>query len=111
MSDYSTYRDEASRDAVRAMGVNGEPGAAYPDLAFALPVPPAARGAVRSRGDRAMRYQGAPEDPDRGPGLSRAYVEHMWTVSLRLIDTGHTVTIVVGDLGDQQLAAGASSAG
>lgn len=104
LSDYSTYRDEASRDAVRAMGVNGEPGAAYPDLAFALPVPPV--GEVRSGHVviGAMRYEGAPEDPDRGPGLSRAYVEHMSDVSLRLIDTGHTVTIVVGDLGDQQLA-------
>lgn len=104
LSSCASYRDEESREAVRSMGVKGRPGDAFPDLAFALPVPVAAEVQPGHVVIGVMRYEGAPEDPDRGPGLALTYVEHMSEVIIRLVDSGRTVTLVIGDLGDQGLA-------
>lgn len=39
LAGYRSYRDEPSRDALRAMGVDTSRDEVYPDLAFALPTP------------------------------------------------------------------------
>ncbi|MFT2014352.1 polysaccharide pyruvyl transferase family protein [Streptomyces sp. 796.1] len=39
LAGYRSYRDEPSRDAMRAMGVDTARDQVYPDLAFALPTP------------------------------------------------------------------------
>ena len=104
LSSCSSYRDEESREAVSSMGVKGRPGDAFPDLAFALPVPAAVEVRPGHVVIGVMRYEGAPEDPHRGPALTRTYVEHMSEVIIRLVDSGRTVTLVIGDLGDQGLA-------
>jgi polysaccharide pyruvyl transferase WcaK-like protein len=99
-----TYRDEASRDAVRSMGVRGRLDGVYPDLAFRLPTPevgPERPGHVVLG---VMAFQGGPDDPSRGPGMVRAYVARASELVKRLVDEGRTVTIVVGDLADHDLA-------
>ena len=53
LSHYCSYRDEGSREAVRAMGVTGELGEVFPDLAFSL----AGRRAA-SRSDRVTSSSG-----------------------------------------------------
>jgi polysaccharide pyruvyl transferase WcaK-like protein len=99
-----TYRDEASRDAVRSMGVRRRLGGVYPDLAFRLPAP----GAGPERPGHVvlgvMAFQGGPGDPSRGPGMVRSYVTRMTELVTRLVDEGRTVTIVIGDLADHGLA-------
>jgi len=103
LAHYRSYRDDGSRQAVRAMGVSRAPGAVFPDLAFALPVPTASvRPGHVVIG--VMAYQGAPEDPDRGPDVLRSYVEHMSQLVARLLDDGATVSLVIGDVADFALA-------
>ena len=104
LAHYCTYRDEESRDAVRAMGVRGRLGRSYPDLAFALRTPD-------ERPERAghvvigvMVYYGAPDDPDRGPAVLRTYVDHTVDLVTMLVDDGRTVSLVVGDVADTGVA-------
>ena len=51
-----------------------------------------------------MAYQGAPDDPDRGPAVLRAYVDHMAQLVTRLLDDGGSVSLVIGDVADFGLA-------
>lgn len=39
LATYRSYRDDISRDAMRAMGVDTSRDQVYPDLAFSLPTP------------------------------------------------------------------------
>lgn len=103
LAHYRSYRDDGSRSAVRSMGVTRAPGEVFPDLAFSLPVPtaPVRPGHVVIG---VMAYQGAPDDPDRGPAVLRAYVDHMAQLVTRLLDDGGTVGLVIGDVADFGLA-------
>lgn len=104
LSHYCSYRDEESRDAMRAMGVRGRRGDVYPDLAFALPTPddqvPRAGHVVIG----VMAYDGSHDDPQRGAEVRGAYAEHMAELVGRLLDEGRTVTMVVGDVHDREPA-------
>lgn len=103
LAHYRSYRDEGSREAVRSMGVTRAPGEVFPDLAFSLPVPTASvRPGHVVIG--VMAYQGAPDDPGRGPAVLRAYVDHMAQLVTRLLDDGGTVGLVIGDVADFALA-------
>ena len=103
LAHYRSYRDDGSREAVRSMGVTRAPGEVFPDLAFSLPVPTASlRSGHVVIG--VMAYQGAPDDPHRGPEVLRAYVDHMAQLVTRLLDDGGTVTLVIGDVADFALA-------
>lgn len=104
LSHYCSYRDEESRDAMRAMGAD-DAGPVFPDLAFSLPVPdglPERPGHVVIG---VMSYSGSPDDPDRGEGVVDAYVTGISEVITRLLDQGRSVTTVVGDVADFGLAA------
>jgi polysaccharide pyruvyl transferase WcaK-like protein len=102
LAHYRSYRDDGSREAVRAMGVTRSDGV-FPDLAFSLPVPTAeVRPGHVVIG--VMAYQGAPDDPGRGPDVLRAYVAHMTQLVTRLLDGGGTVSLVIGDVADFALA-------
>lgn len=104
LSHYRSYRDQASADAMSAMGVTGRPGEVFPDLAFSLPVP---EGPPERTGHvviGVMAYAGSPEDPGRGPAVRRTYVEHMSQAVIRLVDQRRSVTLVLGDVADRGLA-------
>jgi polysaccharide pyruvyl transferase WcaK-like protein len=104
LANHCTYRDQASRDAVRSMGVRGRLGGVYPDLAFRLPTPEADPERSGHLVLGVMAYQGSPDDPARGPDMVRTYVTQMTDLVTRLVDGGRTVTLVIGDLGDHDLA-------
>lgn len=104
LSDHCSYRDPESREAMAVLGgdVRGE---ASHDLAFSLPAPTcgdAHRGRVVVG---VMRYEGAPDDPDRGPGRVRDYASTMVAFIRQVLATGREVVIVVGDEADRPLAA------
>lgn len=104
LSDHCSYRDPESREAMAMMGgdVRGE---ASHDLAFSLPAPicgDAHRGRVVVG---IMRYEGAPDDPGRGPGRVRDYASTMVGFIRHVLATGREVVIVVGDEADRPLAA------
>ena len=104
LAHYCSYRDEASRQAVRQMCATDEVGEVFPDLAFSLAVPaaPAERPGHVVIG--VMAYDGPPGDPNRGPGVRRAYVDSMSQLVSRMVDDGRTVTLVIGALADFGLA-------
>ncbi len=104
LSDYCSYRDEASREAARRMGVPGEAGEVFPDLAFSLAVPEAAPERPGHVVVGVMAFEGPPDDPNRGPAVRRTYVHKMAQLLVRLVDDGQTVTLVVGDIADFDLA-------
>jgi polysaccharide pyruvyl transferase WcaK-like protein len=103
LATWTSVRDRRSHDVLRSWGVT-RPVPVMPDVAFALPVPdvgPPRPGHVTVG---VMAYEGDPADPRRGARVVRAYVERMVSVLGRLVDTGHTVSLVVGDEADLPLA-------
>jgi polysaccharide pyruvyl transferase WcaK-like protein len=105
LADSCSYRDENSRQAVRAMGVNGRLGEVYPDIAFALPTP---EGHATRPGHVAigvMAYSGGADDPVEGTDVRGVYVENMAQLVTRLVDEGRSVTLVIGDFADREVAA------
>jgi polysaccharide pyruvyl transferase WcaK-like protein/glycosyltransferase involved in cell wall biosynthesis len=104
LCDHTSYRDEMSRAAVRAMGVRGAIGEAHTDLAFLLPAPEPRDPRPGHVVVGVMTYFGSPEDPASGPLVRDAYVERLTELVTRLLDGGGTVTVVVGDMADLALA-------
>jgi polysaccharide pyruvyl transferase WcaK-like protein len=51
-----------------------------------------------------MAYYGKADDPVRGAGVRRQYVERMARFAAREIEEGRTITMVIGDLADQDVA-------
>ena len=105
LADYRSYRDEGSREAARAIGVRGRLGPVLPDLAFGLPEPEVGAPLPGHVVVGVMVYEGEPHMPVRGSELVGDYVDKMVTVVGRLVDSGRTVTLVIGDLADGWLAA------
>lgn len=104
LADYCSYRDEGSRQAVRRMCATDEVGEVFPDVAFSLAVPTAPAELPGHVVIGVMAYDGPPDDPNRGPGVRRAYVDSMAKLVVRLVDDGRTVTLVIGALADLDLA-------
>lgn len=103
LATWTSVRDEPSRDVLRSWGVT-RPVPVVPDVAFALPVPdggPARPGHVVVG---VMAYEGDPADPTRGEHVVRDYVRRMADLVERLLATGRTVALVVGDVADLPLA-------
>ena len=86
------------------LGVRGDLGPVVPDLAFGLPAPTAATPRERHVVVGVMAYEGEPYTLGRGPDMVRTYRERMTTVVGRLVADGRSVTLVVGDLADLELA-------
>jgi polysaccharide pyruvyl transferase WcaK-like protein len=103
LATYRSYRDEISRDAALAMGVNGA-GDVRPDIAFALHRP---QSAVRP-GHIAigvMAYFGSLDDRVSGADTWQRYVDAIGQFVGDLLDAGSSITLVVGDEVDRDTAA------
>ena len=94
-----SFRDEAARLAMAALGVDAGADPVVPDVVFVRgnagmanqPRPP---GTV---GVGVLRYYGPADDPDRGAGAHAIYVARMAQVVVGLLDEGLQVTLLVGD--------------
>jgi polysaccharide pyruvyl transferase WcaK-like protein len=93
---YRSYRDEVSREALGAMGLDTSRDRVHTDLAFALPTPGpiADRGVV---GVGVMDYHGSNDDRDRASRIHREYVSRMTEFVRWLADGGRVVRLFVGD--------------
>lgn len=107
---YRSYRDALSRDAMRQAGVDTENDQVYPDLAFALSVPPGESGVTGSDhrspptvGVGVMAYYGANCDRGYADQLHASYVEKMERFVRWLVDSGHRVRMFGGDNNDDDL--------
>ncbi|OLF15800.1 hypothetical protein BU204_20045 [Actinophytocola xanthii] len=100
---YRSFRDQLSRDAVLAMGVGGAD-EVYPDLAFALPVPPA-EAEPGTVGVGLMDFHGGTGERHRAEDIHTSYVEGMKQLVRRLLAEGRRVRLLTGDEPDQGVVA------
>ncbi|WP_340684819.1 polysaccharide pyruvyl transferase family protein [Amycolatopsis coloradensis] len=102
LASFRSYRDEPSREAMRAMGTDVTNDRVYPDLAFALsstsePVVP------RSVGIGVMAYHGGNDDRARAAEIYRSYVDKMTRFVAGLVAEGRPVRLFIGDRADAQV--------
>lgn len=97
---YRSYRDAGAREAMQQRGLDVSRDHVYPDLAFALPVPPADPADPPDPGIVAvgvMDYHGSNDQRKHAAEIHRAYVARMKELVRWLVDAGRTVRLLVGD--------------
>ena len=94
---YRSYRDTGSYNAMRRAGIDVSRDHVYPDLAFALPVPPVGPGDPLVIGMGVMAYHGTNDDRERADEIHAAYVEKMKRFVRWLADSGHKIRLFGGD--------------
>ncbi|MCQ4208785.1 polysaccharide pyruvyl transferase family protein [Streptomyces longispororuber] len=104
LARYRSYRDTQSRDAMREMGVDTARDEVYPDLAFALPTPPAgpSSGTVCVG---VMDFHGGNDDRARADEIHRRYLDGTTRFVRALADDGRTVRLLTGDACDAPVVA------
>jgi polysaccharide pyruvyl transferase WcaK-like protein len=103
LAHYRSYRDEVSRDAMNAMGVDTSRDPVHTDLAFALPNPrPLLDHGVVGVG--VMDYHGGNEDRANAAEIHRDYVRDMTEFVRWLAEDGRVVRLFVGDQVDERVA-------
>lgn len=102
LAAYRSYRDDISRDAMRAMGVDTSADHVYPDLAFSLPTPDA-DGKPGTVGVGVMAYYGGNDDRAEADRIYRHYVDTMNRFVAWLVDQDRPVRLFIGDRIDRQV--------
>jgi polysaccharide pyruvyl transferase WcaK-like protein len=107
LATYRSFRDQASRDAVAALGVDVSADPVFPDLVWSLPVPPATHRGQRADGRRAiglgvMAYSPPSGTPALADGEERL-LEGWANIIRKLLESGHTVRLFYGDDEDRQV--------
>lgn len=106
---YRSYRDQLSKDAMRATGLRNADDPVYPDLAFSLPIPGVRSatppGEPTTVGVGVMTYRGTDDDRDRAEEVFDEYVAKMTSFVHWLVDHGHRVRLLTGDHEDELVSA------
>ncbi|MFE1923554.1 polysaccharide pyruvyl transferase family protein [Streptomyces asoensis] len=107
LAAHRSYRDAPSRDAMRAMGVDTRRDEVHPDLAFALPTPPAGRtpdtpGHVCVG---VMDFHGGDDDRAAAGEIHRRYLEGTTRFVRALVGDGRAVRLLTGDECDAPVVA------
>ncbi|MFD5094539.1 polysaccharide pyruvyl transferase family protein [Amycolatopsis thailandensis] len=102
LASFRSYRDEPSREAMRAMGVDVTNDRVYPDLAFALHAP-SEPVLPRSVGVGVMAYHGGNEDRARAGDIYESYVDNITRFVAGLVADGRPVRLFIGDQADRQV--------
>ncbi|MYW69751.1 hypothetical protein GTY65_37670 [Streptomyces sp. SID8379] len=107
LATYRSYRDTQSRDAMRGMGVNTERDEVCPDLAFALPTPPASTpsGPPGPVCVGVMDFHGGNDDRARAEEIHRRYLDGTTRFVRALIEEGRPVRLLTGDACDASVVA------
>jgi polysaccharide pyruvyl transferase WcaK-like protein len=100
---YRSYRDEGSREAMRAMGVDVSADEVYPDLAFALPVPTDVPPATGTVGVGVMAYYGGNDDRAQGEQIYEAYLAKIKQFVRWLVENDREVRLFIGDQVDNEV--------
>jgi polysaccharide pyruvyl transferase WcaK-like protein len=105
LADYRSYRDQFSHDYLEFIGFDASSDPVYPDLAFSLLsaepsiTPPLKRdGDGRVVGLGLMEYYGQHRSAEDGERIYRRYIERVARFAGWLLEQGHTVRLLVGDL-------------
>ncbi|MEV6756979.1 polysaccharide pyruvyl transferase family protein [Streptomyces sp. NPDC051214] len=107
LASYRSYRDEQSRDAMRAMGVDTARDKVYEDLVFALPTPSASAspGAPGPVCVGVMDFHGSNDERARAAEIHRRYMEGTTAFVRALVEDGRPVRLVTGDELDRPVVA------
>lgn len=107
LAAYRSYRDAQSRDAMRAMGVDTARDEVYPDLAFALPTPPAGApsGSPGTVCVGVMDFHGGNDDRARAEEIYRRYLDGTIRFVRALVEDGRPVRLLTGDDCDDAVVA------
>jgi polysaccharide pyruvyl transferase WcaK-like protein len=107
LAAYRSYRDAQSREAMRAMGVDTARDEVYPDLAFALPAPPAGApsGAPGPVCVGVMDFHGGNGDRARAEEIYRRYLDGTIRFVRALVEEGRPVRLLTGDECDAPVVA------
>ncbi len=97
LASHRSFRDEQSRMAASEMGVDTAHDAVVPDLAFALTTPSRAPGRSGTIGVGVIAWHGAESERASADAIHTRYRAAMQTFLGRLVDSGHTVRLLVGD--------------
>ncbi|WP_086727473.1 polysaccharide pyruvyl transferase family protein [Streptomyces carpinensis] len=107
LAAYRSYRDTPSRDAMRAMGVDTARDEVYPDVAFALPTPPASApsGPPGRVCVGVMAFHGGNDDRARAEEIHRRYLDGTTRFVRALVEDGRPVRLLTGDEVDAPVVA------
>ncbi len=110
LAAYRSYRDAQSRDAMRAMGVDTTRDEVHPDLAFALPTPPASAASDPSAPPGpvcvgVMDFHGGNDDRARADEIYRRYLDGTIRFVRALVEEGRPVRLLTGDKCDASVVA------
>ncbi|MEU4872239.1 polysaccharide pyruvyl transferase family protein [Streptomyces sp. NPDC021608] len=107
LAAYRSYRDDQSRDAMRAMGVDTSRDEVHPDLAFSLPAPPssAPTGTPGPVCLGVMDFHGGNDDRARAQEIHRRYLDGTITFVRALVEEGRAVRLLTGDECDLSVVA------
>ncbi|MFF6998940.1 polysaccharide pyruvyl transferase family protein [Streptomyces sp. NPDC008313] len=104
LASFRSYRDDLSRDAMRAMGVDTARDAVHPDLAFALPAPSATDpGSAGPVCVGVMDFHGGNDDRARAEEIHRRYLDGTTRFVRALAEDGRPVRLLTGDECDRQV--------
>jgi polysaccharide pyruvyl transferase WcaK-like protein len=108
MADYRSYRDTASKALMDSIGLDVRGDEVYPDIAFKLPAPRSTRreGAENeslSIGVGVIDYSYL--DRHMSPEVYEAYFSKLTEFVLWLVDHGHLVRLLTGDVIDRHAVA------
>jgi polysaccharide pyruvyl transferase WcaK-like protein len=105
LADYRSYRDQFSYDYLEFIGFDASRDHVYPDLVFSLlssdasaSPPGPGDGAGRVIGLGLMEYYGQHRSPEDGERTYQRYVEGVARFASWLLEQGHSVRLLVGDL-------------
>jgi polysaccharide pyruvyl transferase WcaK-like protein len=96
LASYRSFRDDYSAEAMRRQGVKKDL-PVFPDLVFASPAPATEQVDARSVGVGVMAYYGADDFGSSAEAIHAEYVKKMTDFVRWLLDTGHSVRLLVGD--------------
>ncbi|MEE1786633.1 polysaccharide pyruvyl transferase family protein [Streptomyces sp. SP17BM10] len=97
LAAYRSYRDDLSRDAMRAMGVDTARDEVHPDLAFALPAPAATASPDGRVCVGVMDFHGGNDDRSRAEEIHRRYLDGTTRFVRALVEDGRPVRLLTGD--------------
>ncbi|KJS62291.1 polysaccharide pyruvyl transferase family protein [Streptomyces rubellomurinus] len=105
LAAYRSYRDELSREAMRGMGVDVSRDEVHPDLAFALPTPPAPDSPGGQVCVGVMDFHGGNDDRARAGEIHRRYLDGTTRFVRALAEDGRPVRLLTGDGADAAVVA------
>ncbi|MCA1494691.1 polysaccharide pyruvyl transferase family protein [Ensifer sp. NBAIM29] len=106
MAHYRSYRDSQSKEFMESIGLDTGRDLIFPDIAFKLQAPrnplPGSAGADRlTVGVGVMSYYGWYGFARGGEAIFAAYIEKLAKFVVHLLDNGHDVRLLTGELTDK----------